>query len=193
VGPPYELDGGRQTVRLTRVGARLDLGGIAKGKALDLAAEVLREQGVGCALLHGGTSSVVAIGAPRGCAGWRVALEGGAEAPCVWLADEALAVSCNRGRRNAAGGHILDPQRMAPTTDGAVVAIVAARASTADAWATAICAAGSRVLDLPGGLAALCCEGESRAGARGPWRVLTERVEPFHFPSASSTRGARPA
>ena len=44
----------------------LDLGGVAKGHALDEAANVLQEHGVNCALIHGGTSSVVAIGNPPG-------------------------------------------------------------------------------------------------------------------------------
>ena len=61
-------------VRFVRPGVRLDLGSIGKGYALDRAAALLREAGVTSALLHGGTSSVVALGAPPGGDAWKVAV-----------------------------------------------------------------------------------------------------------------------
>jgi thiamine biosynthesis lipoprotein len=83
------LDAEACTVRLMRE-VPLDLGGIAKGHAIDLAARVLREHGVDRAFLHGGTSSAVGIGAPFEAQGWRVELAGGGE---VMLNDRALSVS----------------------------------------------------------------------------------------------------
>lgn len=56
-------------VRAREAGARLDLGGIGKGYAVDRVAELLEEWEVGCALLHGGFSSVRALDAPRRAAG----------------------------------------------------------------------------------------------------------------------------
>jgi thiamine biosynthesis lipoprotein len=56
-------------------GMRLDFGGIAKGLAVDQAADVLKSYGVTCALLDGGTSSLLAIGAPPGKPGWIVRLQ----------------------------------------------------------------------------------------------------------------------
>jgi len=69
------LDPSEGTVRFAgnRPGL-LDLGAIGKGYALDRAAEILREAGVSSALLHGGTSTVVALGAPPDTAGWPLAL-----------------------------------------------------------------------------------------------------------------------
>ncbi|MCW5558178.1 MAG: FAD:protein FMN transferase [Verrucomicrobiae bacterium] len=55
----------------------LDLGAIGKGYALDRAAEVLREAGVTSALLHGGTSTIVALGTPPGADAWTVAIASG--------------------------------------------------------------------------------------------------------------------
>jgi thiamine biosynthesis lipoprotein len=57
-----ELDEEKKTVRFKKPGVRLNLGGIGKGFALDRAAELLEEAGVGDFLFHGGNSSVLACG-----------------------------------------------------------------------------------------------------------------------------------
>ena len=55
------------TVQFAREGVMLNLGAIGKGYAVERAAEVLREAGVTSALIHGGTSTVQALGtAARG-------------------------------------------------------------------------------------------------------------------------------
>lgn len=63
------------TVSFAREGVMLDLGAIGKGYAVERAAELLREAGVTSALLHGGTSTVYALGSPAGADHWRVAIE----------------------------------------------------------------------------------------------------------------------
>lgn len=70
-----ELDAENFTVRFVRDGVMLDLGAIGKGYALERAAMLLREAGVKSALLHGGTSTVCAIGAPPGQRAWKVAIQ----------------------------------------------------------------------------------------------------------------------
>jgi|YelNatPaOPRAMG01_1025707.scaffolds.fasta_scaffold01267_21 thiamine biosynthesis lipoprotein len=70
-----ELDEAQLTVRFSRPGVMIDLGGIGKGYALDCAAERLRESGVTCALLHGGTSTALALGHPPGAEAWKIAVE----------------------------------------------------------------------------------------------------------------------
>ncbi|MBL8990108.1 MAG: FAD:protein FMN transferase, partial [Phycisphaerae bacterium] len=67
-----ELDEAELTVRFGAPDLALDLGAIAKGAAIDAAAAVLREAGVPGALVHGGTSSVWAVGRDAGGAPWRV-------------------------------------------------------------------------------------------------------------------------
>jgi len=69
-----ELDSAALTVRFVRQGVMLDLGAIGKGYALERAVEILREAGVKSALLHGGTSTVCALGAPPGMDHWSVAV-----------------------------------------------------------------------------------------------------------------------
>jgi len=58
------LDAEACTVQFTRPDVAIDLGGIGKGYALDCGREILLRFGVTCGLLHGGTSSVLALGAP---------------------------------------------------------------------------------------------------------------------------------
>src|SRR5438552_835225 len=56
------LDEENFTVAFAREGVMLDLGSIGKGYALERAAQLLREAGVSSGILHGGTSTVFALG-----------------------------------------------------------------------------------------------------------------------------------
>src|SRR5580765_7696021 len=69
-----ELDAENCTVRFTKEGVMVDLGAIGKGYAIEQAAELLREEGIVSALLHGGTSTVYALGTPPDESGWKVAI-----------------------------------------------------------------------------------------------------------------------
>ena len=120
----------------------LDLGGIAKGHALDLAARELRNLGVTAALLHGGTSSAVAIGAPPHDAGWPIALGPGEDAPVVSLHDEALSVSASIAPDGVA--HLVDPASGGRTHAERTAAVVGPSARLADAWSTALLLLGRR-------------------------------------------------
>jgi thiamine biosynthesis lipoprotein len=56
------LDPDECTVRFLQSGLEINLGSIGKGYALDRSADLLRQRGIRSALLHGGHSSVYAIG-----------------------------------------------------------------------------------------------------------------------------------
>lgn len=134
-----ELDEANFAVRFTRPGVLLDLGSIGKGYALDRAAELLRDAGVTSALLHGGTSTVIALGQPPDAAAWKVALPDGGS---VALRDESLSVSAGWGKSftDAAGrewGHVLDPRRGEPVAGRRWAAVVAPAATDSDALSTA--------------------------------------------------------
>lgn len=140
--PPgsLRLRGESSSVQFARGGVSIDPGGIAKGCAVDAALRVLREAGVPCALIHGGTSCVGAIGAPPGNAGWRVALGADPGAPVVTLRDACLAVSSPAGRevgadRGARLGHIIDPRTGAPAACARVACVIGPSAALCDAWA----------------------------------------------------------
>jgi thiamine biosynthesis lipoprotein len=147
-GPPYELDRDARTIRLSRAGARLDLGAVGKGFALDLAADELREAGVRRALMHGGTSSSIAVGAPPGRSGWGVAITG-EDDRVVSLRDASLSVSAPHGRVTDAGGHVIDPATGAATAPGPIVAVTSPSGTLADAWATALAVHVARGAELP--------------------------------------------
>jgi thiamine biosynthesis lipoprotein len=66
------LDPDRRTVRFDTNGVELDLGGIAKGYAVDRAVEILRSNGISAALVSSGTSSIYALGSPPNERGWTV-------------------------------------------------------------------------------------------------------------------------
>jgi len=131
------LDAAASTIRLTRE-VPLDMGGIAKGHALDLAAAVLREHGISSAFLHGGTSSALGIGVPPGLEGWKVELAGGGE---VSLRDSALSVSAVwEGNPHPT----LDPRTGTPLPGPRRAVVTGPSARMADALSTAALVEGQR-------------------------------------------------
>lgn len=178
------LDSRTASVRFTRPGVQLDLGAVAKGHALDGAAQVLREAGVECALLHAGTSTVVAIGAPPGLDGWQVALGPQRGAPVVRLRDQALSVSAQHGRTNDAGaGHVLDPRTGEPVGGGGLAAVIASQGRDADAWSTALLVLGR----LPRDAARRGVAGLVGGEPGGAWLPSGARG-PFELPADEATR-----
>lgn len=141
-----ELDDQRRSARYLRRGLEINLGSIGKGYALDRAAELLRQEGVSIGLIHGGHSSILAIGTdPTDARGWAV----GVRHP--WKAEQRLAVLRLRDRALATSaatfqhleyngrklGHILDPRSGWPAEGVASATAVAPTAAEADALATA--------------------------------------------------------
>src|SRR5262249_11091662 len=58
------------TIFFDKMGVELDLGGIAKGYAVDRAVAVLKQHGVTSALVSSGGSTIYALGAPPGKPAW---------------------------------------------------------------------------------------------------------------------------
>jgi thiamine biosynthesis lipoprotein len=146
------LDRDQGTVRFTRTGVCLDLGAIGKGYAVDTAVETLRFAGVESALVHAGTSSVFALGAPPGADAWRVALRdprGDAGTVLGWvdLRDRALSVSAPHGKAFREGdrlyGHVLDPRSGRPTRGTLLAAVSHPTASLTDAVSTGLLVQGA--------------------------------------------------
>lgn len=145
------------TISFDLPGVELDFGAVGKGLALDGAAAVLRECGVQSALLHGGTSSVLAIGTEGGGRGWRAAVadpdDSGRLIAQTWLCDSSLGVSSTAGktvvRNGEVVGHIIDPRSGCPAEGAALAAVAAREAAFCDAFSTALVVLGEEGLDLP--------------------------------------------
>ncbi|MGQ0815386.1 MAG: FAD:protein FMN transferase [Gemmatimonadota bacterium] len=138
------LDEDSCSIAFDRHGVSLDLGAIAKGYALDRAAGILRAGGVTSALLHGGTSSVIAIGAPPDASAWRVGLARGRALPCLDLCDAALSVSRPFSQLIEGETHIRDPRNGTAVEQKRFAVVIGPSACLADAWSTALAVLGAR-------------------------------------------------
>lgn len=91
-----DLDAGSRRLRFTQPGVTLDFGAYGKGYALDRVSELLIHYSVQHALVHGGTSSVLARGNAPDSQPWRVRIarpQSPAVVAEVALTDEALSTS----------------------------------------------------------------------------------------------------
>jgi thiamine biosynthesis lipoprotein len=148
-GNHVSLDEQQSTVRFSRDGIELNLGGIGKGYALDRAAALLQSRGVDNFLFHGGRSSVLARGsripADAETNPWSVGI-GHPRRPdrrlgILALRDKSMSTSGtatqsfhHQGRRF---GHILDPRTAMPAEGVLSVTTLCDDAATADALSTA--------------------------------------------------------
>ena len=144
----FMLDPAACTIAFDRPGVTLDLGAIAKGYALDRAAATLREAGVASALLHGGTSSVLAIGSPPDADAWRIGLARGHQRPWVDLCDAALSVSRPFSQMVDGEAHIRDPRSDTAVQQRRFALVIGPSAMLADAWSTALSVLGERPVAL---------------------------------------------
>jgi thiamine biosynthesis lipoprotein len=140
------LDEEQATVRFTEPGVEINLGSIGKGYALDRAADLLREHGIGDFLLHGGQSSVLASGSQAGGApGWPIGIRDPVRPSrrlaelrlverAVGTSGAAVQFFRHQGRRL---GHVLDPRTGWPAEGVLSATAIAPTAAEADALATA--------------------------------------------------------
>jgi len=132
------IDADTMSVSRLDVSVRIDLGGIGKGCALDRAADLLGEWGVRNALLHGGTSTVRAIGHRPGRDGWQADLRSPSDDQAA-LGAVMLRDCSFSGSSTAQSRHIIDPRTGKPVDAGRAAWAIAPDATTADALTTALC------------------------------------------------------
>ncbi|MEO6808884.1 MAG: FAD:protein FMN transferase [Isosphaeraceae bacterium] len=143
------LDPTRRTITFDRPGIVINLGSIGKGYAIDRAVRVLQDHWwPTSALVHGGQSSLYALGSPPGTLGgrWEVALRNPSDPAhplgTIRLRNRGLGTSGAAFQQFEEGGrvygHILDPRTGEPAATGpASVTVLAPTAAEADALSTA--------------------------------------------------------
>ncbi len=147
------LDEKSMSVRFDTEGVEIDLGGIAKGYALDETARIIKEHGITNALLHGGTSTVFGIGNSYDGPPWRIGVQDGDTVlGTIELQDCALSVSAASGKYFTHGertySHVLDPRTGQTVSKAAVSAVVSSTATKCDALSTAALVLGGNAGEL---------------------------------------------
>ena len=162
-----ELDPEDCLIRATSGVVRIDLGGIGKGYAVDVMADLLEEWGLETALVHGGFSSVLALEPPDGSDGWPLTLSDPVTPSRVLanLSARQTALGAS-GRRK--GDHIVNPRTREPARGRRAAWVAVPRPKTAgsesqrDGWpriapaAVADALTTALLLLSPGDIDALC-------------------------------------
>jgi thiamine biosynthesis lipoprotein len=168
-------DGGAPRFRLARERVGIDLGGIAKGFAIDRGAARLRELGIRDALINVGDDIFALGGAPEGTP-WQVGVrhprQPGELLEVFSLRNQGIATSGDYenfferdGRRYS---HLVDPETGEPARTHRSVTVSAPTAMLADAMATAAFVA------PPAG-----AKGMLERFAGGPWLAVAARGEVY--------------
>lgn len=149
VGTCYlELDVQRSQLTFLRQGLKLNPGGIGKGLALERLTQWLKDAGLENFLIHGGKSSIRAVGNRRytGHKGWPIAVRNPLSPDQILgkihLEDRAIGTSGHAHQffhyQGVRYGHVIDPRTGQPVQGVESVTVVAPDATIADALATGL-------------------------------------------------------
>ena len=158
-----QLEPGSHTISFDTEGVTLDLGAVGKGYAMERAKEILVDYEIGSAIIHGGTSTICAVGIPPEVVAWHVGIvrperdiaspfaDGSATAQpssvsdlltSIALTNASLSISSVWGKSFQSGdrtfGHIIDPRNGYPVSDHWLTAIVHENALSSDVLTTAM-------------------------------------------------------
>jgi FAD:protein FMN transferase len=137
------LDAEHRTAHFARPGVELDLGGIAKGFAVEIAADVLRRKGLSGFIDAGGNQYL--LGTPPGKRTWTIGIKDPDARDRVMGVVETGEISVSTsadsynflvadGRRY---GHILDPRTLQPSTESLSATVLSRDGTLADAMSKA--------------------------------------------------------
>lgn len=135
------FDRARRTIAFDEPGVELDLGGIAKGYAVDRVVQRLRARHVSAALVSAGGSTIFGLGAPPGRDAWEVAIQDPVDARkasmTVHLNDRALSIAGTSEKWFEVEGvrysHIMDPRTGRPVQGILSVAVLTGSGTAGDA------------------------------------------------------------
>ena len=140
------LDPAHRTVELLVPEMHLDVGGMAKGYAVDEALKVLKKHGVTRALVAAG-GDIAGSEPPPGESGWRIMItpldaEGAPQPRFVMLRNSAVSTSGDTHLRVEIDGvrysHIVDPRTGVGITDHSLVSVLAPDCTTTDLLETTV-------------------------------------------------------
>ena len=134
-----------KTVFFKNTGTQIDLGGIGKGYAVDMATRVLKQNGINSALINF-AGNIYTMGTPPGKDSWVIGLQHPRESEGLLglfeIKDKAVSTSGDyekfftiEGKRYS---HIIDPRTGYPVKDIVSVTIVTDNATRADALSTGV-------------------------------------------------------
>jgi len=140
------------TIHFDCEGIELDLGGIAKGYAVDRVVALLQQHNITRALISAGGSTIYALGAPPNSESWDLQIQDPLDARkiamTVQLKDQSLSVSGSaekffelKGKRYS---HIMDPRTGRPVMKVLSVAVIAPTGMMGDALDNAFYVQGTR-------------------------------------------------
>ena len=138
------------SAEIEKPGVAVNLGGVAKGHALDRMLTLLEKRGIDNALLSFGQSSTWALGHPTDAPGWRLLARGPGERllGVLTLENQALSVSGSLGQwveiDGRRYGHVLDPRTGEALQRRRQSLVVAPDASLAEALSKALLVLGER-------------------------------------------------
>jgi thiamine biosynthesis lipoprotein len=143
------LDSGHRRVRLAKRGMRIDLGGIAKGYAVQQAVFTLRDRGITSALVEAG-GDIAVTAAPPGETGWHIDAphaDSAIRARAATLTNAAISTSGPSVQFVEIGGrrysHVVDPRTGLGLTSSAHATVIATDGALADALSTALSVLGA--------------------------------------------------
>jgi thiamine biosynthesis lipoprotein len=166
------LDAGKRTVRYDRDGVRVDLGGIAKGWAVDRSIELLKARGITHALVMAGGDTRL-LGDRRGrpwTVGIRDPFKRGEVVAVLPLQDIAISTSGDYERYFDEGGvryhHIINPKTGKSASGVHSVTVLAADATTTEGLTKSIFVmgpeAGMRLIEGMPGVEAIVIDAQGR-------------------------------
>ncbi len=129
------LDSHDRTIQFSVSGMELDLGGIAKGYAVDRVISLLKEYGIQTGFVSAGGSTVYGLGAPPNRDGWEIRIrdplapnDAGRNGGTVHLKNRCLSIAGNYEKffkvRGIKYSHIMDPHTGYPVQDMLSVAVL---------------------------------------------------------------------
>lgn len=142
---PFSID--RDTLRKSSPAVIFDFGGYAKGYALDMVIRVLKESGVGNALISFGNSSVYGLGCSASGQPWAIAVDNpfanGGSVYNTALSNQAMSTS---GNSNSHTAHILSKVDSSASTARKLICVRSCSALDSEVCSTALFAANDELL-----------------------------------------------